>query len=287
MSGYIEPAATLSEAWLRTLEHVVNAGGYAVNVITTVTDPLAAEDLSIRRGVDEVLSSERKAVRVQPVETVANTIFPWDVYTDTGLTFAPGMDQGALAKLDASAADLYACYMDMLPILTTDLANNRGTYFGRMVSWPGKIGGGTNQLADRITRLRSAHKTNAGQRNVEDIAVAGEAEFLAAPSLDGPSGLQVYAPSDRRNRGFPCLVHLDITLYEHRISMAATYRHQYLVTKAYGNLLGLSRLLGFLAQQSGFEVGELLVNATFADAEHSNYTKARVANLIAATRLAR
>lgn len=68
--------------------------------------------------------------------------------------------------------------------------------------------------------------------------------------------------------------------------MAATYRHQYLVTKAYGNLLGLSRLLGFLAQQTGFEVGELMVNATFADAEHNNYTKAGVADLITAARSA-
>lgn len=173
MSSYIEPATNLSEAWLRTLEHVVDAGGHAVNVITTITDSSASEDQTIRSALDEVLSVERKGVRVQPVETVAGTIFPHDIYADTGLTFTPSMDNEALAKLDASAADLYACYLDMLPILTTDRANNHGTYFGRMVSWPGKTGGGTNQLADRIMRLRRAQKTNVGQRNLEDITSQG------------------------------------------------------------------------------------------------------------------
>jgi hypothetical protein len=66
--------------------------------------------------------------------------------------------------------------------------------------------------------------------------------------------------------------------------MAATYRHQYLVTKAYGNILGLSRLLGFLAKQTGFQVGELMINASFADAEYRSYKKAGVSELIAAAR---
>jgi hypothetical protein len=191
------------------------------------------------------------------------------------------MDEDALAALDASAADLYECFGEMLPILTTDTANRRGTYFGRMISWPGKTGGGTNQLADRIRHFRRARSGNIGQRNLEDIAIAGEAELL-----DGPSGLQIYAANDLREYGFPCLVHVDLTLYQHHISMAATYRHQYLVTKAYGNLLGLSRLLGFLAQQTGFQVGELMINASFADAEQNNYTKAGVSKLIAAARSA-
>ena len=64
--------------------------------------------------------------------------------------------------------------------------------------------------------------------------------------------------------------------------MAATYRHQYLVTKAYGNLVGLCGLLGFIAQQTGFGVGELVVNATFADAELGTYTRRGVADVIAA-----
>jgi hypothetical protein len=281
MSSYIEPAANLSEAWLRTLEQVHDVGGHGVNVITTILDPLAPETDGIRGALDDMLSTPRKKVRIQPVETVAGTIFPHDIYADTGLKFAPDMDVEARAKLDASAADLYECYEEMLPILTTDTANRRGTYFGRMVSWPGKTGGGSNQVAERIKHFRRARSRNVSQRNLEDIAIAGEADLC-----DPPSGLQIYAANDLREYGFPCLVHVDLTLYQNRISMAATYRHQYLVTKAYGNLLGLGRLLGFLAQQTGYEVGELVINATFADAEHGNYTKSDVGKLVAAARSA-
>ncbi|TFV88122.1 hypothetical protein E4P40_10470 [Blastococcus sp. CT_GayMR20] len=280
MSSYIPPAPNVSQAWLRTLERVVAGGGHAINVISTVEDPCAAEDPQVRSAVDEVLTGGRRnGVRIQSVDTVAGTIFPAEMYADTGLAYGLGLGPEELGKLDASAADLYASYTEMLPILTTDTANKSGTYFGRMVSWPGRTGGGINQIADRITRLRRSRDTNRAQRNLEDIAVGGEAELLA-----DCAGLQVYAASDRRERGFPCLVHVDLTLYEGRLSMAATYRHQYLVTKAYGNLLGLSRLLGFLAQHSGFEVGELMVNATFADAEQGTYTKQGVADLLAAAR---
>ncbi|RBY78610.1 hypothetical protein DQ239_08720 [Blastococcus sp. TF02-09] len=280
MSSYIEPAPNLSEAWLRTLEHVVASGGHAVNVITTVENPLAAECGQVRAAIDEVLTvGHRGDVRLQSVETVAGTIFPRDLYADTGLIYRVDLDAEERAKLDASAAGLYDAYVDVLPLLTTDQANNRGTYFGRMVSWPGKAGGGRNQLADRVTRLRRSLDTGKAQRNLEDVAVGGEAELI-----DDCPGLQIYAASDRRERGFPCLVHVDLTLYQGRLSMAATYRHQYLMTKAYGNLLGLSRLLGFLAQQTGFGVGELMVNATFADAEQGTYTKRGVTALLADAR---
>ena len=279
MSSYVAPAEDISKAWLHTLEHVVEAGGYAVNVVSTVTNPLAPEDLPVRSAVDHVLTEGyRRGIRIQSVDTVAGTIFPRDLYADTGLTYRVGMDPEEVAKLDASAADLYAAYSEMLPILATDTANNRGTYFGRMVSWPGRTGRGVNQVADRITRLRRSFDSNKARRNVEDIAVGGEAEF------GNVVGLQTYAAGDRRERGFPCLVHVDLTLCEGRLNMAATYRHQYLVTKAYGNLLGLSRLLGFMAQHTGFEVGELMVVATFADAEQGTYSKGGVTDLIAAAR---
>ncbi len=282
MSSYIEPASNIGEAWLRTLEAVYAAGGYAINVMSTVADPLASEDPGIRSAIDAVLiEGYRSGIRIQSVDTVAGTIFPFDLYGDPGYSYHPDLEPAAKVALDMSASDLYQSYVEMLPILTTDTANSRGTYFGRMVSWPGKTGGGRNQIADRITSLRRARDANHQRRNVDDIAVGGEAEGL----MDSASvGLQVYAAGDRRVRGFPCLVHIDLTLFGGRLSMAAVYRHQYLVTKAYGNLLGLSHLQAFLAQQSGYEVGELVVHATMADTEQDTYAKAGVAELISAAR---
>jgi hypothetical protein len=282
MSGYVEPAANISEAWLRTLERVHADGGYAVNLMSTVTNPLAEEDRAIRTAIDGLLvEGHRSGTRVQTVETVAGTIFPGDLYADPGYDYRPDLDDPSKAALDVAASDLYLAYLDMLPVLMTDTANNRGTYFGRMVSWPGKTGGGRNQLADRVTTLRRARDLNHRKRNLDDIVVGGEGEGLMSAAVDG---LQVYAADDRRSRGFPCLVHIDLTLFDGRLSMAAVYRHQYLITKAYGNLLGLSRLLAFLARQSGYDVGELVVLATMADSEQGTYTKAGVADLVAVAR---
>ncbi len=284
MSDYIDPADSISEAWLRTLEHVQEAGGYAINVMSTVTDPLAPEVPGIRAAVDAVLDGGNRAgTRVQEVDTVAGTIFPSDLYVDPHLVYSSDLDDADTKRLDLAASDLYEAYLDMLPVLVTDPANARGTYFGRMISWPGKTGGGRNQLADRVTTLRRAHDLNQRKRNLEDIVIGGEGEGLIEDSL---AGVQVYAASDRRSRGFPCLVHIDLTVFDGRLSMAAVYRHQYLVTKAYGNLLGLSRLLGFLAQHSGYAVGELVVHATMADTEQGTYTKTGLTDLITAARTA-
>jgi len=311
MSAFIEPAGSLGEAWLRTLEWVSMAGGYAINVMTTVTDPLGPEEPAIRDAVGAILvEGHRSGTRLQTVDTVAGTIFPVDLYVDPGTTYEPGIDVTNKARLDAAATDLYAAYGDMLPILTTEQINSRGTYFGRMISWPGKTGGGFNQLAERINTLRNARDHNHRKRNLEDIAVGGEGEGLMTadaiieagsdkPKSDGDAtradgvetasaaglaGVQVYAANDRRPRGFPCLVHIDLTVFDGRLSMAAVYRHQYLITKAYGNLLGLSRLLGFLAQQSGYAAGELVVHATMADLERDTYGKPGVEGLIDAAR---
>ncbi|MEW5992749.1 MAG: hypothetical protein AB1736_15590, partial [Chloroflexota bacterium] len=111
-----------------------------------------------------------------------------------------------------------------------------------------------------------------------DIAVGGEADIP-------DQGLQVYAATDRRQRAFPCLVHIDLTLLAGRLSMLAVYRHQFLLTKAYGNLIGLSDLLRFLAQQTGFGVGEIAVQATLADDERGSYGgRAGLEAIIAAAR---
>ena len=63
------------------------------------------------------------------------------------------------------------------------------------------------------------------------------------------------------------MVHVDLSLVRGRINLTGVYRHQYLVTKGYGNLLGLARVQAFIAQQSGFEVGELSVLGTYSDDE--------------------
>ncbi|WP_329070332.1 hypothetical protein [Amycolatopsis sp. NBC_01480] len=287
MSDFVEPADNIGEAWLRTLELVHLEGGRRTNVLTTVAEPLSAEPAAIRAAIDKALvPGKRRGTSVQRAETVANTIFPHDLYRDTGLVWSPDLDVGQSEVLDTAANDLYEAYSEMLGLLRTANGNPRGTYFGRMISWPGKEAGGVNQLAARVKYLRSQRRKGNRSYNLSDIAIGGEAELSAIKRLElDDVGVQVYAADDTRQRGFPCLVHIDLTLLDGRLSMVAVYRHQYLITKAYGNMLGLARLLAFLAQQTGFEVGELAVLATLADSEETFAGGKRgVAALIASAR---
>lgn len=273
MSDYVEPAEDLGEAWLRTLELVHARGGRRVNVLTTITDPLAPEDPAVRAAIDAVLvPGPHKSGTIHSVQTVASTIFPQDLYQNPAVAWDPALPDEQNQRLDQAAEYLYAAYADMLPLLCTADGNLRGTYFGRMVSWPGKEAGGYNQLADRVKYLRNERRAGRRAHNLSDMAVGGEAEPPEDHTADLQDvGVQVYAPKDKRQRGFPCLVHIDLTLLDGRLSMLAVYRHQYLVTKAYGNLVGLARLLAFLAQQTGFEVGELAVQATMADTQQGHF----------------
>lgn len=257
----LPPVASVSEAWVRSLARVVaEPGGRLVHLVVTVTDP-GSELPAVRGVIDDALEQAGS----QSIDTVAETIFPSSLYPDPGFDWLPGISADKEAELDMAADALYASYSDMLPLLLTASGNSRGTYFGRIVSWPGKAAGGVNQLATRVSALRSEHDAGRRKNNTLDIEVAADADVAR--------GLQVYAATDKRRRGFPCLTHIDLTLHDGALHCLAVYRHQYLVDKAYGNMLGLSALLRFLCQQSGYQPGELVVHATMADAQRRDFPR--------------
>jgi hypothetical protein len=259
MSELLPAVPSVSEAWLLSLERTAEApDGQAVHVVSTVTEP-GLEIGAVRRVLDDAL----EAAEAQPVETVAETIFPASLYPDPGIDWSPMLPRTERDALDAAAESLYGAYNDMLPLLRTVKANRSGTYFSRMITWPGKEPGGVNQLAARIARLRAEHTAGRQTHNTLDIDAAAD----ALADAEDLRGIQVYAATDRRTRGFPCLTHVDLTLHRGRLHATAVYRHQYLIDKAYGNLLGLSWLLQFLCQQTGYQLGELVVHATLADAQ--------------------
>ena len=258
MSELLPATKTLSEAWVRALRHAVDQRrGRCVNLVMTVENP-GCEDEVIRDALDRVLNEARD----QSVETVAGTIFPNALYRSPGLLWSPDLDDPAVHALDMAALNLYDRYLEMLPKLLRFSGNSRGTYFSRMITWPGKESGGTNQLNLRISRIRNEFSNGRRTNNTLDVDIAADA--LVSEPL---AGVQVLLPSEQRIRGFPCLVHIDFTLLDGILHCLAVYRHQYLITKAYGNLVGLSRLMNFMCEQTGAECGELVVHATLADAE--------------------
>jgi hypothetical protein len=253
--------ATLTAAWLEAATHVAHSpGGRVQHLVLTVAQPSAQSNPVVIRALDAMLTPAHHSV-----ETVANTIFPGSLYAATGAPWTPSMPAEDAAALDQAAADLYESYQLMLPLIrAADPGNAHGTYFSRMISWPGVEPAGYNQLDVRIRQLR-AKRRHARTFNAADLAIEGAAE------LHDDGGVQIYKARDERTMGFPCLVHLDISVLNGKLSLLAVYRHWHLMRKAYGNLVGLAGLQAFLAQQSGFDIGELVVHGTVANAEQDSF----------------
>lgn len=277
---HIPDQPNLSLMWLETLRQVDAAGGRVANVLSSTSGP-TVEDSGIRTVVDKwVYPGARPGLALHSVDTVAGTIFPPSRYRSPGYAWSPDLTEEQVRVLDERAERLYARHIASLPTLMRFDGNSRGTYFSRMVKWPGRLAGDVNQLKERVDALRSKNKLGWTAANFNDIVVGGEADDPDYEISDEVRGLQILQPTDRRERGFPCLVHIDLTVLDGTLHMLAVYRHQLLITKGYGNILGLGRLQQFIAEQTGYRLGELAIQATLADAEYKGWGQHRVTTLL-------
>jgi len=268
MSLYVT-ADDVSTAWADALAKVNgHPGGTATHLMVAITRPDAGDDPAVTTVVDDVLRLHER----QSVTTVANTLFPSALYDAPGWDWSPGLPAQQVDSLDAAAADLYEVYLEMLPELRRVHANRFGTYFSRMIAWPGNTGTGTNQLQKRIEYLRTERRNGRSTSNVSDLAIAGDADGANAPDDTIGGLLEEYAVTDTRTQGFPCLVHIDISVRDGALSVLGVYRHWHMITRGYGNLMGLTRLQAFLCQQTGFTPGELTVVAGHANTERKDYS---------------
>lgn len=245
----------LSVAWLAAMEYLLREDGKATNLTVVIQEPVV-EDASIRRALDKFISSRDS---VLPIATVANTIFPQSLYLD---------------HLGSKAREhLYAMHAQRRPIVLRHPASKWGTYFDRLVAWPDPRGE-INQLELVIKQLRMQRGRNNPLSSAYElgVSVVGEDEGVPEAGSDflegGTAGLHIHLPGhDKRVRGGPCLSHISLTLSGGRLHMSALYRNQHFFRRAYGNYLGLSRLLAFLCREVGCPMGEIVCLATHADAE--------------------
>ncbi|MCU1525399.1 MAG: hypothetical protein JWO18_2293 [Microbacteriaceae bacterium] len=229
----------IGDAWLNAFAVVRSRPRGAVNLSVEIKNPLI-EDLGIRREIELHLSDLQRDKHVQSVHTVANTIFPIAQYR-------PG--EGAAERF----------FVNVISGGTVRRGNAAGwgTYIQRLVAYPTPDGETTNQLEQILARLR-------GDRHWADIY---EAPIMALGEGAATSTALLHADvrTDSRRRGGPCLAHLSFTLDDGRLSLAALYRHHTYIDRAYGNFVGLGRLMNFLANEAGLEVGNLLVVTGHAD----------------------
>jgi hypothetical protein len=235
-------AQTVSAAWCDAVRATRSAEDQKLyHLIVSVERPLA-EDQQVREEMDKLL-----AVRgLQRVETVANTIMP-----------------AALAQMCGTHDELVHRYRDLYPKIQRFPKNSWGTYFGRLVAYP--IGHDKNpapvdQLAPVITAL-SGSRVLAAQH---EVAVATAEDMAGLAEVIDPGAIIHHPTRGRRGRGGPCLTNVAFQRQADRVHAIAHYRSHYLIERAYGNYLGLGRLLRYVASQAGLEVGRLTVVAGYA-----------------------
>jgi len=125
-----------------------------------------------------------------------------------------------------------------------------------MMHLPTRSGQPINQLWDIVGRIRDDHNRS---RNKFELSL-----FDPERDVDGsPYGGQ-------------CLSFLSFKLLpgsEKRLALTALYRNHYYIEKLLGNLIGLGRLMAFVAVEGGVNLGPLTVVSTHAKIDLPGLTK--------------
>lgn len=235
---------SISEAWAAALDAVLDDDDQHVDhLLIRASEPLP-EVAEIRAAADSLLAD----LTLQSVDTVRNTIFPYETALDV-----------------PDPAGLTEEYLEMYPALKS-LGSPRGTYFGRLIAYPRADGSFGNQLVATVEKLKAA-RNGTRWSSIYEINIYNEQR------------------DTRLTRSFPCMSHLAFHVDDDRVDCLATYRSHDLIDKAYGNYLGLAQLQQYVAGQAGFVPGELAVLAGrgFVDiARHHNARLREIAALAAA-----
>lgn len=217
-----------ASAWREAVRAVDAAPGHqAYNVIIDVIDPTAGTTRQNPRiaVVDDFLSGYDKSV-----ETIANTIFPAGLYHRYGApAFFDEFRDKVLQKVRRSG-------------------RWSGYYFERMIQYPTPAGATLNQLWDIVERIRD-----------ERVRALNKFELsLFDPVRD----------VDNSPYGGQCLSFLSFKVVPgttKKLTLTAIYRNHFYVEKLLGNLIGLGRLMAFVARETDIRVGPLTVISTHAE----------------------
>ncbi len=186
-----------------------------------------------------VRNPKRIDLNADHIRHVVNTIFPYN-----------------LSILCANRSDLYLKYRSIYLN-----GNNRrwGTYFQRLISFDKHFqNNGANQLENAIIAL------NGGSPQHHYIVF-----HLTAVNLN----------SNVAPMGAPCWHFGEITINnDNTIDLVAIYRKHDYFNKAFGNFIGLAKLLEFICNNTGRIPGKLIVHSINA---FNNSTRNNLVRLIA------
>ncbi|RJG11712.1 hypothetical protein [Massilia cavernae] len=228
-----------------------------MNLVLEISDPISvtAEDQIFLKEIDAALRASTECDLT--LDTVASTIFPHRMYIRHG---RPAMYKKYLTSLDRGKK-----------------SGTWGTYAERMISRPAKDGISTiNPLNLLVEKLRANGKSRQCFKSAYELNLSDpEADLI--PILDGfgdGGDIPTYnaAFDARASRNRPCLSHVSFKLVDTtKVNLTAIYRSHHYCARALGNLVGLARLLDFVATEAELEVGRLTCISTLATLDASTW----------------
>ncbi|SDY97546.1 hypothetical protein SAMN05518854_103124 [Variovorax sp. YR266] len=234
--------------WLEVVNHLDQNGQQGRNFVLELATPqvLTAQDKHRVAIVDDAIRTYCDS----SVKTVAATIFPQAMYRRYG------------------RPAFYDAFKDRM--VRAKKKNTWGTYALRIMERraldPREV---INPLEQIVTKLIRASTEGHAYHNNYELGVAEPSEDL---DPDTPFGCELPTFDVARDGGrvsnMPCLSHLSFKMTgREQVELTAIYRSHHYLSKALGNLIGLSQLLQFVAHESNLAAGTLTCVSTHAQLE--------------------
>jgi thymidylate synthase len=230
------------------MEHLTQCdGGKDFNLVVAIQKP-CVEIPQATRVIDELA----KNLEIKSTMENANAIWP-----------------SFFARPKRKTAEVFSdIERYAIPAIKTACKNRHDSYVERLLAWRStESGAPVPQLQSVLTRLKSEIRNPAPKSSSYEISV--------------------YSPGlDAGYMSFPCLSHLSFK-YDHRcglLHLTALYRNHTYLSHAYGNFIGLGRLIRFVCRETETNPGELVSISTHADAEVGSGRKGRIRTAISQVR---
>jgi len=230
---------TCFDAWF-AVSNMLLENGASDNLLIEIEDPCNYDNLN--DWISSYSPSLITGNKQHQINNIINTIFPYKL---------------ALRTVDRK--DLYSKY-NSIYLRSRGMRNQRwGTYFSRLINFPqnARPGASTNQLENSIIALNG----NARSRNYITF-------HLTAVNIE----------SNIRPIGAPCWQFGEIAKGNSgELNLIAVYRNHDYFYKAFGNFIGLSKLLQYICEQTNCEPGKLIIHSTHA---YHELSKSKLRDLI-------
>lgn len=229
--AHLIQASSSIDAWKHCSQRILDAERHELdNLVVEITSSESMQEQALWAKACNPKKFHRTG---DCTRHVANTLFPLGLY-------------------DACEKDRPSFYSYYERIFNAAKNKSWGTYFQRMISFgKGFHDGQVNQLENVIGAL----KGGSPQRHFIHVHTTG-----------------AHIESNVRPMGAPCWQYGEFTRSRiaGQVDLVAVYRNQDYFNKAFGNFIGLIRLLDFVCANSGKSRGKLIVHAVHAYTENAS-----------------